>query len=149
FDLLRARDLALDRDGAGVADLFQLGDVAVDADLAFAEGLLFAQLAGTRRPGAILGVRAEDAAPEEAKRFDRLTGAVQQHVRRIEVDAQVVAADVLDEAEESGRGLLARFKREPLPVAGAVVAETLHHADDGAVLGLRVVLRHEAAMPGD
>src|SRR5690349_18794413 len=92
LDLLRAGDLPLDGDGARVADLLQLRHVAIDADLALAEWLLLAQLAGPRRPGAVLSVRAEDIPPQEAERFDRLAGAVQQHVRGVEVHAQVVAA---------------------------------------------------------
>src|SRR5258708_4519785 len=73
-------DLALDDQGAGVADPLQRGDELADVDLALAQGDLLAPLPGDFRPPGVLDVDAADVGPEDLDGPDRVAHVVEEHV---------------------------------------------------------------------
>ena len=75
---------------------------------------------------------------------DRLARAVEDHVGRIEVDEQIVAADVAEELQQRVGRLLAGLQVQVLAVGLAVVAQLAGDGDDVAVQRVGRVVRHEA-----
>ena len=65
-----------------------------------------------------------DVIGQEPDRIDRIAHPVEDHVRGIEVDADVLVAEFGEGVEERGRGLLARLETD----ANAVIRE---HVGEG------------------
>ena len=86
---------------------------------------------------------------EHAQRFDGVAGAVQDHVRGIEIDAQVRPVDILEKAEQHGRGLLAGFECEGLVVASSMVANAPDHVADRHVVLILPVFWNKADVRRD
>ena len=117
-------NFAFDGQGTGVAEVLEGAKEVLHADVAFAQRHFGAPLlAGPRRPLGVLAVDAADVAADLAQGLDRLAGAVEDHVGRIEVDEQVVAVHVAEESQQRVGRLLAGLQVQILPVGPAVVAQ--------------------------
>ena len=123
-------NLALDRQGTVVADLLERAEEPLHAHVALAQGHLDAPLlAGTGGPLAVLAVYAPHVAADLLQGIDRIAGTVENHVRRIEVHEQVVAAGVGQEFQERVGRLLAGFQMHPLALRPAVAAQIAGHGN--------------------
>ncbi len=122
--LLLAGDFALDGQGAAVADVFEGVDKIGEVDFALAEGHFRAPgLPRLIGPVGVLAVNALDVTGNLSQRRQRLAGAVQDHVRGIEIHGEVVSADVLDECQKPVRRFLPGLEVKSLPVFRAVIAD--------------------------
>src|SRR5262245_58426814 len=143
-------DLTLDGQRAGVAHLFQRSQVVFHPHVAVPQRHFDAPfLAGAGGPLAILAVDTTDVAADLLQRRNRLAGAIQDHVGRVEVDEQVVAAHVGDELQQPVGRLLAGLQVQALPVAAAVVAYVGGDGHNLAVERVARVVRHEAQVQGN
>ena len=80
---------------------------------------------------------------------DRIARAIKDHVRRIEVDLQVVAVHVLQETKQRSCGFLSGLESEGLIVRRGVIAYAPHDVAHGDVIRAGTVLRHEADVASD
>src|SRR3954447_13293925 len=83
---------------------------------------------------------------EQTQRLDRITRPVENHVRRVEVDAEISAVDILEELEQGFGRLLAGLERERLSMARRVVADSSHQVAHRNVFRMRWIFRNEADM---
>ena len=119
--------LALDHVVALVAEGLQLRDEAVAADFALAPRHFRAPGAGNLGLAGVLHVHLHDPRIEDLDRFHRLALGVEDHVRRIEVDAN--ARNLRHEGREVLGGLLAGLENERDAVLAALVAHPAHALD--------------------
>src|SRR5258708_38633371 len=125
--LLRSFDLALDRQRVLIADLLQQGDQHREVHLALTDRNLAAQLFWIRRVEPVLGMNAHDMGPEQLDCVRRISFPIQDQVSHVEIDANIVQADVVDRSNQSDGRLLARLAAECL----AIVFTVLRHGSDG------------------
>src|SRR4051812_28028747 len=84
--------------------------------------------------------------------FDRLDGiaaAVHDQVGGIEVDAEILPVNVLQEFQQDLRWLLTCFKRERLPVQSSMIANPSHQITNSRVPRIAPVLRNEPNVARD
>ena len=86
---------------------------------------------------------------QHAQRFDRISRAVQNHIGRIEVDAQVPGSRILEKMEQRPGGLLSRLQREGLVPRRGIIANAANHVPHAYVIGVGRILRHESDMRGN
>src|SRR5215218_4190906 len=102
--------LALDDERPAVADLLQGRQETLHRYLPGTEGHFLAPLlARLRRGGSVLHVDVPDVPAEGLDGFDRVARAVEDHVRRVEIDEDVRGLQVFEKAKELRRRLLARL----------------------------------------
>ncbi len=67
--------------------------------------------------------------PDFPERLNRFPRPIEDHVRRVEIDKQIVAADIFDELQQTVSALLASLKMKRLSVLLAMTANVLRHGD--------------------
>ena len=80
-----------------------------------------------RRPIPVFAMHADHIRREDVERRDRIASAVQDHVGRIEVDAQVGAARGQQEVQQHRRRFLTGLQRERLVVLRGAIAHAARH----------------------
>ena len=80
---------------------------------------------------------------------NRLAAAIEDHVRRVEVDEQILAVDVLEETQQNVRRLLAGFQMERLMVRRQVIAQVAGHLKHILVVATCAIVRHKADVHAD
>ena len=105
---------ALDGKRTGVADVTKLTQKSFDSDSALTERLLYSKAPATERSGQFPSLQCTERtwAPRIAESFDRIPGAVENHIGRVEIDAEIVAIYVMNEIEQNLRRSPGRFRAQ-------------------------------------
>ena len=145
-------NFAFDGEWAVVADIEESLEVAFHTNVTVSEGDFLAPCGATnigRGPAGIFAVDAANVATDFAECFDGFSGAVEDHIRGIKVDEEVIALDIADELEEVIGGFLTCFEVELLSVGADVVEEIASGVDEVFVVGAGRIVWYEADMEGD
>src|SRR6185437_15451987 len=87
--------------------------------------------------------------PQNAQGLDRISGAVKNHVRGIEINAQVRAIRRFEEIEQDTGRLLASFEREGLLISRGMVAEPPDYFEHRLIIGIARLVRDKTNMTCD
>jgi len=94
-------------------------------------------------------VNAAHAAADLLQGGDGFAGAVQDHVRGIEIDEQIVARHVPDETQQPVRGFLTGFQVQILAVGRRVIADLARYRQHVAIQGIGRIVGDEAQVQSD
>ena len=78
--------------------------------------------------------------------LNRIARPIKNHVGGIKVNPQIRPVNVLKEREQGRRRFLSRFERKALPMPLRMVANPPHQIAYSDVVGVLMVMRHEANM---
>src|SRR5205085_11815806 len=98
---------------------------------------------------AVLRMHRLDKVTHRPQRLDRIAAAVEDHVRRIEVDPQIWPVHVLNKTKKYGGRFLTRLEREGLPVARRVVADAADDITNTRVIRVSRIFGHAADVASD
>ena len=128
FGLLR--NLPFDRQRSAVPDFFESLKIQSDVYLPFAQRDFSApgQSWGIA-PSRVFAMDAANVFADFTKRFNRFAGTVENHVRRIEIDEQVLALGIADELQKCIGGFLSGFQVDRLFVLCCMIAKLTSDVD--------------------
>src|SRR3954464_10119525 len=102
-----------------------------------------------RRPIAIFAVDAYDVRSEQLNGFDGITGAVEDHVGRVEIYFQIRPVYIGNKTQQHRSGLLTRFKSKRLTEWSAVITNIAGSGKHFGIERIGGVMRHKTDVAGD
>ena len=129
FDLLRSADLTFDDQFAREIQFIEFRDDPVEIRPAFAKRNFLAQTASVSREHPVLDVEVPHIFPDDFQSVHRIASSIQDQVRRIKIDPEIVQSDVFNGPQQRQRGFLPGFEPESEPEFSAVpgnLADGIH-----------------------
>ena len=147
--LLLAVDFAFDRYIGVVSERMQLFKECAEIHPAVSKADLFTQIVAVGRIHAILGVEIADIGSENIECVYRIGFAVQDEIRGVEIDAEIVTVHRLKTAQESHGCFLPCLKKQMLSVFPAVQRDSAHSVAEALIFRVARILRNKPHMGDD
>ena len=101
------------------------------------------------RPIAILAVDGDHPRGQDSKGLYRISGSIEDHVCRVEIDPEVLPVGIIHEIQQDMRRFLTGFESEGLAAGVGGVADAAHHLANGDVIRIGGRFGNETNMGGN